>query len=399
MSGFTMIGGITFEGGMFFGSEEAPTPPPPSGGWSNSSALNNEFNDPGNSWLGYATAIASGYDDNLGDNIIWISSSDGSIVRSTDYGNSWTLVTENLSYDSSGNIYVSNNISDLIYYDTGNSNRFSAISRIVNGTVYTDPIRTDANGVFWFDMLSSYNGEAQTFNFSPAADNEAPGNVIWGTNIKAAYNNAGNIYMATDGINAFVFDDGALVYSANSWISDGPANLTNFGTLASGNGIFMATGENEVWHSVDGDILSWTAYSGNGIPTTGALIPVWTGNYWVAGMNDTANIYSSIDGINWSYEGNVGQYASYNTTCVDLIYDGANLLYLGEGPAGDDYPTVVALSTDNGNSWTELGSAETDTNAGNSPRAIGYLPASFDSNAKVVIVAGETIANVAIYTF
>jgi hypothetical protein len=366
--GLQVTGGLIATGGMIWGSGQAPTPPPPSTGWNDIGVLNTTISP----WSGRATTIESTNVE--GELTFWIGSSGGSLAKSSSLfagqeGYSWTLVAENLSYYDGETTYTSNTIADMTQISLYGNDVLLIIGSANTSAAYAYDL--DLSGG---DSITSF-----TSLTSPEP---------WQDNKKVAYDSASGITLLTDGTILAVRDGAWATYTGPIWGEGfgGATTIPTFETLVTGNGYFLATGNNEVFKSInfEGEVspVEWLGSGDIGV----TLIPAWTSNIWVAGSTTSNAIYTSTDGLTWASNISV----EFDGFCRELIYDGTKLVYLGAAAVGELPVTAyVVTSTDDGGSWTELVGANTSI-AGYVPRAIGSL-------TNVVLAGGVSTANIALY--
>ncbi len=304
--------------------------------------------DGGENWYSISNEI-----DNIGVFVLKISASGDvyagtlrSIYKSTDQGVSWAkvnnsypenLYAEDITFDASGNIYVSNSYSG-IYKSTDGGDSWTTVNNGLPQSSYIWKIGSTQNNILLVSDV--YRGIYKSTDFGA---NWVQSNTGYDTTYYVnsfTSNPAGEIFISSAGNGPFKSTD-----NGNSWVSiQGDLSLPYSADIDfTSNGDLYVTVIQQLYKSTNGG-TNWnnitTIFNGFGFQT--AYVDN-NDNIWVTTTN-SGIIKSSDAGANW-----INYTSGLTSTLINSFFsDAAGSLYAAIPGKG------FYSSTDNGNTWNKI---------------------------------------------
>lgn len=294
----------------------------------------NEYWSGNDNASGRVTAIAV---DPTNPNVVYVGGAQGGIWKSTDGGNNWNPITDNLSSLATGSIAIFPQNTDIIYYGTGEQN-FSGDSYYGDG------------------FFVSHNGG---ITWTKTAEKTTVGGYI--ARVLVDPNDSNIVHI--------VSDMGYLRSLDGGYTWDNTLNV-NWGTDLvlnpnSPNILIAALKSSGLWMSTDTG-STWIHLT-NGLPSSGfqrinlAISPSNPSVIYASFIANNGSLYgmykTTDGGSTWTLLPNTPNYVGYQgwyDNCVIVDPQNPNIVYAGGVfPYGSNYYGVIK-STDGGNSWIDI---------------------------------------------
>ncbi|MDQ3021726.1 MAG: hypothetical protein M3R36_14315 [Bacteroidota bacterium] len=277
------------------------------------------------------------------------------LIRSTDNGNTWEDITNNIAVSFISQLYVHNGILFAgtsgagVYRSTDNGNSFQAVNNGFGAYAFINSFTSLGNLLFTGlvgnggtvgPYVSSNNGDSwtQVVNGLPFNRLSTQLLTVSGSNVYAAASDQG-VYKSTN--------------AGGSWfaVNTGLPIVVNGGVQAleaHGGIIFAGRGGEGVWKSTN-EGASWINIA-TGLPVQTSPMSFFITNNYVLVGSQYAVYRSTNNGDFWfaSYKGIA------NTVVTELIVNGNNI-YAASMPGNSGYGEGISFTSDNGSNWSKIG--------------------------------------------